>query len=104
MENMELIIFEIINNGGTAKSLAYEALALSEEGKYEEAKQLLKEADEYLVKAHQIQTTLIQEEAAGKHHEVSVLFVHAQDHLMSSMEIRTLVDYLIRLHQKIDGK
>ena len=65
MNEMEMIIFEIISNGGTAKGLSYEAIASAEEGNFEKADELLKEADEYLVKAHQIQTDLIQSEAAG---------------------------------------
>lgn len=104
MENMELIIFEIINYGGTAKALAYEALDACEKGDYETATALLKESDENLVKAHKIQTDLIQDEANGKHHDVSVLFVHAQDHLMNAMEARTLIEYLIKLHKKVDEK
>ena len=62
MNEMEMIIFEIISNGGTAKGLSYEAIASAEEGNFEKADELLKEADEYLVKAHQIQTDLIQSE------------------------------------------
>lgn len=104
MENMELIIFDIINYGGTAKALAYEALDAAEKGDFETAEQLLKESDENLVHAHKIQTQLIQEEAAGKKHEVSVLFVHAQDHLMTAMEARTLIDYLIKLNKKLGEK
>ncbi len=104
MENMEMIIFEIINYGGTAKGLAYEALEAVENKNYELADQLLKESDENLVRAHKIQTKMIQEEAAGMRHEVSVLFVHAQDHLMTAMEARTLIDYLIKLNKKIDAK
>lgn len=104
MDQMEMIIFEIISYGGTAKGLAYEALEAAQQGDYEKADQLLKESDANLVKAHQIQTTIIQEEAAGKHHEVTVLFVHAQDHLMTAMEARTLIEYMIKMHKKMDNK
>lgn len=103
MEEMEMIIFEIINNGGTAKGLAYEAIQAAEAGNFDAAEASLKEADEYLVKAHQIQTNLIQDEAAGKHHDVSVLFVHAQDHLMTAMEVRTLADYIIRMNKRLSA-
>lgn len=102
-QEMEMIIFEIISNGGNAKGLVYEAIEKSENGEFEEAEALLKEADEYLVKAHQIQTDLIQDEARGNHHDVSVLFVHAQDHLMTAMEVRTLVEILIRQNKRISA-
>lgn len=100
-DDMETIIFEIISNGGNAKGLTYDAIAKSEEGKFEEAEALLKEADESLVAAHKIQTDLIQDEARGKHHEVSVLFVHAQDHLMSALEVRTLSEIIIRQNKRL---
>lgn len=101
MDEMEMIVFEIISNGGNAKGLVYEAIAMSEEKNFEEAEKLLKEADEYLVKAHQIQTDLIQAEARGEHKKVSVLFVHAQDHLMSAMEVRTLAENIIKLNRRM---
>ena len=101
MEEMELIIFEIISKGGNAKGLAYDAIRHAEKGEFDQAEELLKEADLELKGAHQIQTNLIQEEAAGKHHKVSVLFVHAQDHLMTSMEVRTLAENFITLHKRL---
>lgn len=103
MKDMELIVFEIINYGGTAKGLAYEALEAAEKGNYEEAEKLLKEADENLVQAHKIQTDIIQQEAAGQKNEVTVLFVHAQDHLMTAMEAKSLIEYMIKMHKKIDA-
>lgn len=98
---MELIIFEIISKGGNAKGLSYAAIQHAEKGEFEEAEALLKEADVELRAAHQIQTNLIQEEAAGKHHTVTVLFVHAQDHLMTSIEVRTLAENFISLHKRL---
>ena len=47
-EKLELIVFDIVNSAGTAKGLAYEALAEAEKGNYEEADKLLKEADQLL--------------------------------------------------------
>ena len=103
-EQMELIIFEIISTGGTAKGLAYEALAAAENGDFEEAEKLLKEADEALNQAHKVQTDIIQAEARGEHTEVSVLFVHAQDHLMTAIEARNLIEKMIKMYKIIDTK
>jgi len=103
-EKMELIIFEIISQGGNAKGLAYEALAAAEQGDYDKADELLKEADECLLEVHKVQTGLIQAEARGERTEVSLLFVHAQDHLMTAIEAKTLIEHIIKLHKKIDSK
>lgn len=101
MDEMELIIFDIINNGGTAKGLAYEALQAAEEGDFAKSEELLKEADTYLLKAHKVQTKIIQDEANGRKHEVSVLFVHAQDHLMTAIEAKTLIEHMIKLYKHV---
>lgn len=100
---MEMIIFNIINYAGTAKGLAYEALNEAEKGNYDKIPELMKEADQNLLEAHKVQTSIIQAEARGEKPEVSVLFVHAQDQLMTAMESKTLIESLIRMHKKIDG-
>ena len=101
MKDIESIVFEIISNGGNAKGLIYEAISCSERGDFKEADALLEEADVYLTKAHKIQTELIQQEASGNHNEVTILFVHAQDHLMSAMELKTMEEKLIRINKRI---
>lgn len=102
--DMEVIIFEIISHAGTAKGMAYEALAAAEKGAFEESDRLMKEADLELLEAHHIQTEIIQAEAAGDKAEVSVLFVHAQDHLMTAIEAKTLIECMIRLYKRLDLK
>lgn len=99
---MEEIVFELIANGGNAKSLAYEAIMESEKGNYDQAEALLKEADEFLKIAHNTQTSIITDEVNGKQLTVSVLFVHAQDHLMTAMEVRTLAERFIHLNKKVN--
>lgn len=101
-QDMEFVVFEIISHAGTAKGLAYEALQAAEAGDYEKAKQMLDEADEALLGAHHVQTSLIQKEAAGDKTEVSMLFVHAQDHLMTAIEAKNLITHIIKLNQKVD--
>ena len=68
---------------------------------FEKAEELLKEADRSLAKAHEIQTDLIRKEASGEHQEINVIFVHAQDHLMSAMEVRTLAENFIRICRRL---
>ncbi|WP_288221793.1 PTS lactose/cellobiose transporter subunit IIA [uncultured Clostridium sp.] len=102
--DMEAIVFELISRGGTAKGMAYEALAEAEKGNYEEAENLLRQADEELLAIHNVQTELIQSEAAGEKNEVSILFVHAQDHLMTAIEAKNLIECMIKMYKRMDGK
>ena len=98
-EKMELVVFEIVNSAGTAKGLAYEALREAENGNFEEAEKLLKEA---LLSAHNVQTEIIQAEVSGEAITPSVLFVHSQDHLMTAIEAKTLIEGMIRMYRRID--
>lgn len=98
---MEEIIFEIITYAGMAKSFVYDAIKEGEKQNFVKAQELLKEADGYLLQAHNIQTDLIQKEARGERHEVSILFVHAQDHLMSSIELRNLASHILKLNERV---
>ena len=101
-EQMELVVFEIVNSAGTAKGLAYEALSEAEKGNFEQAENLLKEADEALLSAHNVQTEIIQAEVNGKGITPSVLFVHSQDHLMTAIEAKTLIEGMIKMYRRID--
>ena len=94
---MEQVIFEIIISAGNARALAYDALKCAEDGNFEEAESLLKQSDEEVSKAHKAQTGVVQKEAAGEKVEVSVLFVHAQDQLMTTLSERQLIEAMIRL-------
>lgn len=98
---MEEIIMNLIMFSGEARSLSMEAMQLAKEGKIEEAKELLVKASEQLGEAHHSQTTLIQNEAAGKKAEVSLLLVHAQDHLMTSITLKDLATELVEVYSRL---
>ena len=100
-KNMEEIIFTIIANAGNTKGLIYEAIDIAKDGDIDEAKKKLEESDEFLNKAHQIQTEIITNEVNGDHMDVTMLFVHAQDHISSAIELRTLAEVIIDLYARI---
>lgn len=87
---MEEVVFGIIVNGGDARSRAMSAIREAKAGNIDKAKSIIEEANDFLNKAHDIQTELIQNEAAGNKTEMSLLMVHAQDHLMNAMTVRDL--------------
>nr|PZN05879.1 MAG: PTS lactose/cellobiose transporter subunit IIA [Bacillota bacterium] len=97
----ENIIFEIIAYGGNARAKAYEALKQAKEGNFYAAESFLKAADDEMHRAHDVQTKILQEEAQGRKQELTVLLVHAQDHLMTAMAERTLIENLIDLYRRV---
>lgn len=89
----------VIISAGNARALAYKALDLAEEGKFDEAKQCLEEAQKEITVGHTAQTEFIHAEARGEGVPITVLLVHAQDSLMVAMSEVQLIKRIIRLFQ-----
>jgi len=100
---MEEIILNIIMHSGEARTFSMEAITLAKQGNFDKAKGLIIKADEELGYAHNSQTSLIQGEAVNEKIEFSLLLVHAQDHLMTTMVLKDLVVELIEVHEKISS-
>lgn len=102
MDIIEQAIMNLIVNSGAAKSYAYNALAKVNERNYQETADDLKQAHEYLLLAHNEQTTLLTMEATGESLQISALFVHAQDHLMAAISEITLIEHIIELRKTVN--
>lgn len=100
---LEDVVMGLIINSGEARSLAYEALAKAKLGDFETALKLMDNSRKSLNEAHLVQTKLIENDQ-GKGSNVSLILVHAQDHLMTSMLARELVSEIIELHRKLELK
>lgn len=96
------ISFNIIAHAGDAKGLAFEAIREAKEGNIEAARECIKKSKEGMVVAHRFQTELIQNEASGNKTEMSVILVHAQDHLMNSMNFQQLAEEFIDLYERLE--
>ncbi len=101
---MENIIFSLISYSGEARSLCMEAMSSARQGHFEEAKEKLKSAEECLSNAHKAQTDLIQKEAGGDKTDISLLLIHAQDHLMNAITIKELAYEIVELSKMIQVK
>ncbi|NYE08459.1 PTS system cellobiose-specific IIA component [Bacillus niacini] len=101
MENLETVIFQIILHGGNGKSSAMEAIQEAKKGNFAGAEEKLKESSAALNEAHHIQTSLIQGEIRGEKTEISLLMVHAQDHLMNAITMRDLASEMVDLYRAI---
>lgn len=99
--NIETEIFNIISNGGDAKAIAYEALELAQHQKFEEAERKMEKAHQTLTKAHNTQTKLIQAEINGEDIQMTLLLVHAQDHLMTAISEMSLIEEMIQMNYRI---
>ena len=97
---LEEAVMEIIVNAGQSRSLCFEALHAARQGNIDEAKSLLREADGYARQAHKMQTKLIEQDAGEARQPMTLIMVHAQDHLMNSLLAREFSEELIHLYQR----
>jgi PTS system cellobiose-specific IIA component len=97
----EEVIFEIILHAGNARAEAYEGLRAAQNGDFIKAAGHLAAAEAEITAAHRVQTGMLQQEAQGKKLEVSLLVVHAQDHLMTALSEKTLIENMIELHKTV---
>ncbi|MEX2104250.1 MAG: PTS lactose/cellobiose transporter subunit IIA [Bacilli bacterium] len=101
MEKIEEVIFQLIIHAGNARSSAMEAIYFSKQGDYVGARKALHEAGEELSKAHKVQTSLIHQEAAGNKTTISLLLVHAQDHLMNGITVKEMATEFVELYERL---
>lgn len=99
--DLEEQVMGIIINSGQARSLCYEALRCAKQGHFEQANALIKESNEYASKAHAVQTQLIEADEGEGKTKMTLIMVHAQDHLMTSMLAKELVNELIDVHKRV---
>ncbi|PLR98535.1 PTS lactose/cellobiose transporter subunit IIA [Bacillus sp. T33-2] len=91
----------LIMLSGNAKSLAMEAIQAAKEDDFELADQKLEEANNELTGAHNSQTSLLTQEASGENFQVTLLLIHAQDHLMNAITFLDLAKEVIDVHKKL---
>lgn len=100
-EQLEAIMGLIVN-AGNAKSDAMEAIQAGKKGDFDEADQKLASAEKALVEAHHSQTQLLTAEANGEALTITLLTIHSQDHLMTSMTFNDLAKEVIDIYRRLD--
>ena len=96
-EELIEVAMNIILHAGDAKNKIKDALSATKEFDFDEAKRILKDANEDIRQAHAHQVKVIQNEASGDYYEASLLFNHAQDTLMTIMSEERLAVEIVEL-------
>ncbi|PHP53339.1 PTS lactose/cellobiose transporter subunit IIA [Actinomyces ruminis] len=86
---------QILIHSGDARRETYRAVEAMEQSEFAQATALLDAADGCIRQAHQVHTTLIQQEADGEQIAYAALFSHAQDTLMTAYSELRLVRKLL---------
>lgn len=99
-ETIQVIAFELILHSGNARTLIHAAYDLMEINQFTEADQKLLAANDELVLAHRVQTTLLQDYAKGEEMVMEIIMVLAQDHLMTTMTFKEIAERMKLLYRR----
>lgn len=100
-EELAMIGFEIVAYSGEARSKFLEAIEnVKNNGSEERTRQLIEEGNECLTKAHNSHSKLLSKEASGEDLELGFICVHGEDHLMTTILLKDILDHLINIYKK----
>lgn len=99
-EELQMLGFEIVAYAGDARSSLITLIHQVRKGNFGEIDHLLADADENLKLAHNAQTQCLADEAAGNELDLGFIFVHGQDHLMTTLLLRELAEDFIELYKE----
>ncbi len=98
--DMETTIMTLLVNAGEARSQCMAALACARGGDFDQAGRLLADSDNFIKAAHRIQTDLIGADQGEGKIPITLIMVHAQDHLMNAILARELINEMVILYQR----
>jgi len=100
-EEVVLASFQIIGYSGEALDYFQKAIDAAKENKFDEARELMKTGKESINEAHKVQTQMLTEQANGEDVEVSVILLHSQDHLMTTLTYQRMANEYIELYERL---
>lgn len=98
-EEASMIGFEIVAYSGDARSKLLLAVEKAKSKNFDECAKLIEQANECLNDAHRAQTELLQLEARGENIEIGFITVHAQDHLMTTILLKDIINSLLDIYK-----
>lgn len=99
-EEMNMVGFEIVAYSGDARSTLLQLLKEARQGNFANVDALLADADENINLAHRSQTQILAAEASGDNMDMVFIFVHGQDHLMTTILLRDVIGDLVELYRR----
>lgn len=99
-EELQMLGFEIVAYSGDARSTLLKLLREVRQGNFENIEKELQDADENLKLAHNAQTKILAQEASGEELDIGFIFIHGQDHLMTTLLLRDLIQDFIALYKE----
>lgn len=99
-EEIIQIAMQVILHAGNARNIIREGANQIINNQLDNVNEMISSAKKELIEAHQIQTKMLQQEANQHNVEVTVLFTHAQDVLMTTESELFFIETLYGLEGK----
>lgn len=103
-EEMAEVSMQIILHAGDARNCLKESVDLIKKSDFDGARAKIDEAKKNLTLAHKSQTKVMQDEINGVEIEHSILFIHAQDTLMTIFSEQIMTSNLLELFEEFSKK
>lgn len=87
---------------GKPKVMLWRLFRQQKKGDFSKANQKLADANDALLQAHKAQTEMLTREAQGEETSISLLMVHAQDHLMTSLTFVDLAKEVVEVYKRFE--
>ncbi len=101
MQELEAICFQMISAVGMARSMYIEAIHLAKAGEFEQAQEMMQQAQQNFVEGHHAHAKLIESEADGNQTPFSLILMHAEDQMMSAEAFGILAEEFIEIYKQI---
>ncbi|AGR41896.1 PTS lactose/cellobiose transporter subunit IIA [Spiroplasma diminutum] len=99
--NWENISMEMISCIGTSKSNAIMAIRAAKNQDFVKAKDLILEAEIEMSKAHNLHFDIVSREANGEKLDLKLLFLHAEDQMLTTQAMIDLGKEMIEMYKII---
>lgn len=103
MENLTEEIVYIIANAGDSRSKSMGAIEAARESEFETAESLLADSRKALLESHNVHKKLLVEEANGEDITISMLLIHASNHLSEAELCVDLATEIVELYRSKFG-
>ncbi|CAM3600644.1 PTS lactose/cellobiose transporter subunit IIA [Erysipelothrix urinaevulpis] len=89
---MEEKSFMLMGFAGSIKALSFDSFDAALDKDYTKAHELLAEADQLIAESSKVQKEILRGEES-----LTLLMVHAQDHIMTAIESRSMIEKLVQM-------
>ncbi|MDR1991634.1 MAG: PTS lactose/cellobiose transporter subunit IIA [Mycoplasmataceae bacterium] len=104
MIDFEKVSFKVIAASGEAKSKAMEAIQFAKAKQFLEAKKSLEQAEQFMIDAEREHMEVVQAEANGDKLQLTALFMHAEDQMLTTQTLMLVSKEFVDLYAKLNEK